>query len=66
MPTAKPRFSITVDNELLKRVEDYRFENRCPNRTQAVLELIRAGLDMSDRKKRIKGGKNKTLSFPQT
>ncbi len=54
MPTDKPRFSITIDDELLKRVDDYRFENRCSNRTQAVLELIRLGLATSDRKKKVK------------
>ena len=54
MSTDKPRFSITVDVELLKRVEDYRYENRCSNRTQAVLELIRLGLNMYERKKKKK------------
>ena len=50
MPTDKPRFTIIIDEELLKRLEDYRFEHRCPNRTQAVLELMRKGLDVSDKR----------------
>lgn len=54
MSTEKPRFSITVDDELFKRLEDYRFENRCPNRSQAVVELIRQSLDEYDKKKRKK------------
>lgn len=54
MSTEKPRFSITVDDELFKRLEDYRFENRCPNRSQAVVELIRQRLDEYDKKKRKK------------
>lgn len=52
MTTDKPRFTITVDDELFKRLEDYRFENRCPNRSQAVVELIRQSLDKYDKKKR--------------
>ena len=52
MTTDKPRFTITVDDELFKRLEDYRFENRCPNRSQAVVKLIRQSLDEYDKKKR--------------
>ena len=52
MSTEKPRFSITVDDELFKRLDDYRFENRCPIRSQAVVELIRQSLDEHDKKKR--------------
>lgn len=43
MPTEKPRYTITLDEEMLKRIDDFRFENRFPNRTQATLELIRIG-----------------------
>lgn len=52
MPTDKPRFTITVDDELFKRLEDYRFENRCSNRTKTVIELIRQSLDQYDKKKK--------------
>lgn len=45
MATDKPRFSITVDEEMLKQIEDYRFEKRFPNRNQATIELIRLGLE---------------------
>lgn len=44
MPTEKPRYTITMDEELLKQVDDFRFENRYATRTQATLELIRLGL----------------------
>ena len=52
MSTDKPRSTVTFDDELFKRLEDYRFENRCPNRSQAVVELIRQSLDEHDKKKR--------------
>ena len=45
MPTEKPRYTITHDEEMLKKIDDFRFENRFPNRTQATLELIRIGLE---------------------
>ena len=41
MPTDKPRYTITLDKEMLKAIDDFRFERRYPNRTQATLELIR-------------------------
>ena len=45
MATDKPRFSLTVDEDLLKKIEDFRFEKRYPNRNQATIELIRLGLE---------------------
>lgn len=45
MPTEKPRYSITVDEELLKQIDDFRFENRYPSRSAATLELIRLGIE---------------------
>ena len=51
MPTEKPRFMITISGELLHEIEDYRFENRFPNRTRAVAELIRLGLEAVKRQK---------------
>lgn len=45
MATEKPRFSITVDEETLQQIEDFRFEKRFPNRNQATIELIKMGLE---------------------
>ena len=44
MATDKPRYSITLDEELFKEVEDFRFERRYQTRNQATVELIRIGL----------------------
>jgi len=55
MPTIKPRYTITLDEETLRRIDDYRFENRFANRTQATLELIRIGMDSLE-KYRVKAG----------
>lgn len=43
--TEKPRFSITVEDNMLKEIEDFRYVNRYPCRTQATIKLIRLGLD---------------------
>ena len=51
MPTEAPRFMISISGELLQEIEDYRFENRFPNRTRAVTELIRLGLEAVKRQK---------------
>ena len=44
MPTEKPRYTVIVDEELLKQIDDFRFENRFPSRSAATLELIRRGI----------------------
>ena len=59
MTTDKPRYTITLDEELLKRIDDFRFENRFPNRTQATLELIRLGMEAYAKKEKQKERKRK-------
>lgn len=43
MPTQKPRCSLVLDEELLEKIEDFRFSNRYNNRNSAVIELIKLG-----------------------
>lgn len=45
MPTQKPRYCITVDEDTLKEIDDFRFEHRFNSRSLATVELIRLGLD---------------------
>lgn len=45
MPTNKPIVPLVIDNELLKAVEDFRYENRFPSRSAAIIYLIRKGLE---------------------
>lgn len=52
LPTEKPRYTITLDKEMLKKIDDFRFENRFPNRTQATLELIRIGIETLEKQER--------------
>lgn len=45
MATDKPRYTVSVDNELFQRIEDFRFEHRFQTRSEATVELIRLGLE---------------------
>ena len=49
MPTDKPRYTVIVDEGMLKRIDDFRFENRYPSRSAATLELIRLGLEQVEK-----------------
>lgn len=55
MPTLKPRYTIIVDEELLEKIDDFRFENRYPNRNAATIALIRLGLESLERAEKEKG-----------
>lgn len=48
MATEKPRYTITVDDDLLESIEDFRVEmrdgGRIPSRTEATVTLIELGL----------------------
>ena len=54
MPTQKPRYTVVVDEELLRQIDDFRFENRFPSRSAATLELIRLGIQQLEREKQEK------------
>ena len=54
MPTDKPRYTVIVDEELLKRIDDFRFENRYTSRSAATLELIRMGMETLEKQGKIK------------
>jgi len=44
MPTEKPILNFAVDKELMKRLEDFRFENRINTMSKAIRMLIEEGL----------------------
>lgn len=45
MATNKPRYTVSVDDEMFKAIENFRFENRFQTRSEATVELIRLGLE---------------------
>lgn len=36
---------VTFPDELLEQIETYQFENRVPNRNEAIRQLVRKGLE---------------------
>jgi len=58
MPTEKPRFTITVTNEMLREIDDFRYANRYPTRTQAVNELFRIGIETLKKQENEEAAKN--------
>jgi metal-responsive CopG/Arc/MetJ family transcriptional regulator len=50
MPTKKPQILLTLDEDLLKRIEDYRYANRIAARSEAVRRLIDESLKRWERK----------------
>ena len=63
MPTEKPRYTVIVDNELLGKIDDFRFEKRFASRSAATLELIRLGMEaLAKQEERTTGETTKSLS----
>lgn len=45
MATKRPRYTVSVDEEMFQKIEDFRFQHRYQTRSQATVELIRLGLE---------------------
>ncbi|QYA31996.1 ribbon-helix-helix domain-containing protein [Macrococcus psychrotolerans] len=43
--TKNKQVLVTIPNELLKEIEDFQFENRIPNRNEAIRRLLEKGLN---------------------
>jgi metal-responsive CopG/Arc/MetJ family transcriptional regulator len=56
MPTEKPILTFAVDDELLERINDFRFENRIETKSEAIRMLLEKGLEDYEKKPL---GKNK-------
>ncbi len=52
MPTEKPKILLIVDEELLERIDDYRYENRIPARNEAIRRLIVESLEKYEKTKK--------------
>ena len=44
--TKNTQVLVTIPNDLLKRIEDFQFENRIKNRNEAIRELVTKGLSV--------------------
>lgn len=45
MATTKPRFSITLDEEMFKKVNDYQHRKHYATQTKAIVDLIQRGAE---------------------
>lgn len=61
MATKKPRYMISVDDDMFNKIEDFRFEQRFQTRSEATAELIRLGLEVIG-KEREEAKKAKEIS----
>lgn len=52
MATKRPRYMISVDDDMFSAIEDFRFEKRFQTRSEATAELIRLGLEALKREQR--------------
>ncbi len=59
MATTKPRYTVSVDEDLFQQIEEFRFENRYQTRSEATVALIRLGLKQLKQEK----GKAKNSSL---
>ena len=50
MPTNKPRVLLTIDEELLRRLDDFRYGNRIPTRSEAIRRLLEEALKRYEKK----------------
>ena len=44
MPSDKPKVLLLLNEDLLNRIEDYRFENRINTRSEAIRRLLEEAL----------------------
>ena len=54
MATKKPRYMISVDNDMFDKIENFRFEKRFQTRSEATAELIRLGLESIEKEQKEK------------
>ena len=54
MPTDKPRVTITMSEETLEKVDDFRYKNRIKTQSKAIVQLMIAGLEDMERQGIIK------------
>jgi len=51
MPSDKPKILFVMDEQLLTRIDDFRFNNRINSRSEAVRLLIEEGLKVTEASK---------------
>ena len=60
MATEKPRFSVTIDEETLDQVDEYKYKNKISTQSKAIVQLVRMGLQEMG----IESGKKQPRCIP--
>ena len=50
MATKNPKILITLNEKLIDRLDDYRYENRIPSRSEAIRKLLDEALKKYENK----------------
>ena len=50
MPTEKPKIIFVADDNLLERLDDFRFDNRINTRSEAIRRLLNEALKKYEKK----------------
>ncbi len=50
MPTEKPTVTFVADENLIRRINDYRFTERIENKSEAIRRLLEKALDLYEKK----------------
>lgn len=48
MTKKRTQIAVLVDDKMLSKIEDYRFGNRFPTRSAALMSLVEKGLKVSE------------------
>lgn len=63
MPTKNTRIAFAVTDEMDRRIDDFQYEQRCKNKTQAILQPLQNGLEaLSPKSKKDSAGTKQNLS----
>lgn len=65
MATERPRYTVSVNTEMFKEIENFRFENRYQTRSEATVELIRRGLESLKKEQENKEKTQPTITNTQ-
>jgi metal-responsive CopG/Arc/MetJ family transcriptional regulator len=52
MPTDKPKIILVIEEALIKRIDDFRFENRINSRSEAIRRLLEEALKKYEKAKK--------------
>ena len=50
MPTEKPKILMVLEKNLLEKIEDFRYSNRIPTRSEAIRRLLEEALNLHEKK----------------